>query len=152
LFLRLLLEETLAETVAQLGNRCAEIKFSVGLPSNLRRCSNFRAFKKWISYVAGFGNTVFEILHASCATNIKNYCKLCTNINNFFKLCTRNWMNPSPTARPSLQITMEAQTQHISTRAALQTAASDMLTLLSDFCDNLRTANVTFTITRKYCN
>jgi len=37
------------------------------------------------------------------------------------KLCTRiNWKKPIPTARPSLQITIEVPTQHISTRAGFK--------------------------------
>jgi len=44
--------------------------------------------------VAGFGNTVFEILYASAANGV-------------------NVKKPSPTARPNLQVAMEAPTQHI---------------------------------------
>ena len=54
----------------------------------------------------GFVNTAFEIRYASV---VNGQMKI--------KLCIRNWKKPSPTARPSVQVTMEAPTQDISTRA-----------------------------------
>jgi len=53
--------------------------------------------------VAGFGNTIFEILYAPVANG--HMLRI--------KLCTPNWKKPSPTARPSLQVTMEDPMQHI---------------------------------------
>jgi len=60
--------------------------------------------------VAGFGNTIFEILYAPVANG--HMLRI--------KLCTPNWKKPSPTARPSLQVTMEDPMQHIWTRAAFK--------------------------------
>jgi len=63
-----------------------------------------------MSFTAGFGNTVYEILYASVVNGRTQGIT-----------CKRNCKKPSPTAKLSFQVTMEAPTQHISTRAAFKT-------------------------------
>jgi len=61
-----------------------------------------------MSYAVEFGNIEY-----SKQTSIANQRK------QGIILCTRNWKNPNPTTRASLQVTMKAASQHFLTRAFL---------------------------------